>query len=190
MIFEDTLSPNPEEVAHRYSCRPGFRLADYAEVGLPVYRLSVQAYFLMRKQIPPIEEFVLKSIDAGLSSADAIGGLLGMEQLLVDDAMASLVQTDDICLSAPPGTLSQAIALTQKGKQTLKEATLVVPEERTISVDFDGLLRRPIASCGFLPKARDLREAGAKEIPSYPPKRPEIDDLKVRDVSLSTSPAW
>ena len=115
MILDESISPNPEEVARRYACRPGFRLADYAEVGLPVYRLTVQAYFLSRKQIPPVEEFVLKAIEAGLDSADGIGGFLGLERLLVDDVMASLVQTDDVCLAAPPGSVRGAGAYA-KGK--------------------------------------------------------------------------
>jgi hypothetical protein len=182
VIFEESISPNPEEVARRYACRSSFRLADYAEVGLPVYRLTVQAYFLLRKQIPPSEEFVLKAIEAGLDSADAISNFLGLERLLVDDAMAALVQTDDVCLAAPPGSASQVLALTQKGKHTLREAKLVAPEERTISIDFDGLLRRPIAYPGWLLKPRDLKEAGVQEIPPFPQKRPETADLKVKDV--------
>ena len=74
------------------------------------------------------------------------------------------------------------LALTQKGKQTVREAKLVAPEERTISLDFDGLLRRPIPYQGWLLKPRDLKEAGVKEIPPFPPKRPEADDLKVKEV--------
>ena len=182
MTFDESVPFNSEEVARRYACRPGFRLADYAEVGLPVYRLTVQAYFLSRKQIPPVEEFVLKAIEAGLGSAEEIGGLLGIERLLIDDAMASLVQTDDVYLAAPPGSVSQVLSLTLKGKQTLREAKLVAPEERIISIDFDGLLRRPIPYQGWLQKPRDLKEAGVKEIPPFPQKRPETGDLKVKDV--------
>lgn len=182
MTFEESVPFNPEEVARRYACRPGFRLADYTEVGLPVYRLTVQAYFLSRKQIPPVEEFVLKAIEGGLGSGEEIGGLLGIERLLIDDAMASLVQTDDVYLAAPPGCVSQVLSLTLKGKQTLREAKLVAPEERIISIDFDGLLRRPIPYQGWLLKPRDLKEAGVKEIPPFPQKRPETGDLKVKDV--------
>jgi len=182
MIFDESASPNPEEVARRHACRPGFRLADYAEVGLPVYRLTVQAYFLSRKQIPPVEEFVLKAIEAGLGSDDEIGGILGLERLIVEDAMASLVQTDDVYLAVPPGGANQVLSLTQKGKQTLRDAKLIAPEERMIYIDFDGLLRKPIANQGWLMKPRELRDAGVKEIPPFPQKRPEADDLKVKEV--------
>ena len=72
--------------------------------------------------------------------------------------------------------------LTQKGKQTVREAKLVAPEERTISLDFDGLLRRPIPYQGWLLKPRDLKEAGVKEIPPFPPNAPRPDDLKVKEV--------
>jgi hypothetical protein len=92
------------------------------------------------------------------------------------------VRTDDLYLAALPGSTSQVLSLTQKGKQTVREAKLAAPEERTISVDFDGLWRRPIAYQGWLHKPRELKEAGVKEIPPFPQKRPETADLRVKDV--------
>jgi hypothetical protein len=55
----------PEEIAKRYARRPGYTLVAYAEAALPVYKLALQVITLDRKKIPPIEEFVLKSINAG-----------------------------------------------------------------------------------------------------------------------------
>ena len=73
MTADDAFPQNPEDIARRHAVRPGFRLVDYAEVGLPIYRLSLQAFFLAKKQVPPVAEFVLKSIDAGLKSPVEIG---------------------------------------------------------------------------------------------------------------------
>jgi hypothetical protein len=125
---------------------------------------------------------VLKSIDAGLDSPEEIGAFLGLDLPIVEDAFATLVQTDDLYLAAPPGSSTQRLSLTKKGKQTLEGARLVVPEERLIPIDFDGLLRRPIPFQGWLFKARDLKEAGIKEIPPFPQKRPEASDLTVREI--------
>ena len=182
MTADDSLSQNPEDIARRHAMRSGFRLVDYAEVGLPIYRLSLEAFFLAKKQVPPVAEFVLKSINAGLKSPEEIGVFLGLDAPIVNDAFATLVQTDDIYLAAPPGSRTQVLSLTQKGRQTLEGAKLVVPEERSITIDFDGLLRRPITYQGWLLKARELKETGIKEIPPFPQKRPEAGDLKVREI--------
>jgi hypothetical protein len=182
MTVDDSLSQSPEDIARRHAMRPGFRLVDYAEVGLPIYRLFLEAFFLAKKQVPPVAEFVLKAIDAGLKSPEEIGVFLGLEAPIVNDAFATLVQTDDIYLAAPPGSRTQVLSLTPKGRQTLEGAKLVVPEERSITIDFDGLLRRPIPYQGWLLKSRELKDAGIKEIPPFPQKRPEAGDLKVREI--------
>lgn len=183
MNGDDSLLSPAEEIAHRYAAtRPGFRLADYAEVGLPIYRLTVEAFFLARKQIPPIEEFILRAMGTGIRSAADISGLLGIDLPLVNDGMATLVQTDDIYLAASPDSKMQTLTLTQKGMQTLREARLLVPEERIIQVDFDGLCRSPIALQGWLLKPRELREAGIREIPPVTTKKPDVEDLRVADV--------
>ena len=63
----------PEQVAQRYQYRTGYRLADYAEVGLPVYLLTVRALTLAHKKIPPIEEFVLGQSTQGYKVRPSFG---------------------------------------------------------------------------------------------------------------------
>lgn len=54
-----------DEIARRYDNRPGFELVSVVEVGLPVTKINLTALTLVRKRIPPIEEFVLKAINIG-----------------------------------------------------------------------------------------------------------------------------
>jgi hypothetical protein len=73
-----------EEVVERFSkARPGYVLASYGEVGLPFYRLRLRLAVLEHKDLPPIQEFVLRSVAAGLVEPGPIGKALGLSEVLV-----------------------------------------------------------------------------------------------------------
>jgi hypothetical protein len=67
MTYEEFTSLNSEDL-RRYDNRSGFDLVSCQEVGLPVYKITVEALTQVRKPIPPIEEYILKAINVGLSS--------------------------------------------------------------------------------------------------------------------------
>ena len=180
----DFMSLSSEDL-RRYDNRSGFDLVSCQEVGLPVYKLTVNALTQIRKPIPPIEEFILKAIDAGLSSEDEIAGFLGLEFSTVREAIVSLRLSEDIDLIAPDATQLQIWKLTKKGERTLREAKKIFPEERTFEINFDGLLRIPrwySRSERSLLTPKDLRDKGIVEI--EPPSKfpPSISDLKLKDV--------
>ncbi|MGK7902147.1 MAG: phospholipase D-like domain-containing protein [Hormoscilla sp.] len=174
----------PEELK-RYDDRPGFDLVGSREVGLPVYKVTLQAITQIRKPIPPIEEYVLKAMDAGLNSEADIGGFLGLEQEILKEAMINLRMSEDIDLIAPEGSSMQVWQLTKKGKKTLEDAQTIVPEERTFDLNFDGLVRKARWYGKWensLLKPRDLRQREIIEIDPSPNKRPELPDIKLQDV--------
>ncbi|MBM3238841.1 hypothetical protein FJZ31_21330 [Candidatus Poribacteria bacterium] len=184
MNSEEFLAMNPEKVAERYAYdRAGFKLVDYKEVGLPVYRLTILALTLEHKPISPIEEFALRAINIGLNSADDISGFLGLEKAIINATLSDLIRNDDIHLSPLPGSQMQVLQLTPKGIRTLEALELVVPEEKTFSIEFDGLLRKP-SSYGRtkLCRPREIREQGIMEIAPSAAKLPEVNDLKIQDV--------
>ncbi len=178
--FSSSVDATAQKFAHD---RTGFRLVDYAEVGLPIYRIRIQAVLLNHKEIPPIEEFILKALNSGLTSAEEISEFLGLELIIINAGLAELLRTDNISLSAPAGSRMQELALTKKGKSTLSEAELVMPEERTLEIEFDGLLRKPFFRSPVYPlKPRELKDNGIKEIPPFPAKRPEVENLDLQEV--------
>jgi hypothetical protein len=183
--FTKPKQPDTDEIARRYNNRPGFDLVSCLEVGLPVYKVTVDAITQVRKPIPPIEEYVLKTLDAGLCLEEEIAGFLGLELPAVRDAMVNLRGSEDIDLIASPGERMQEWKLTKKGKRSLDEARTMVPEERTFSINFDGILRR-VRWYGRLERGllhpRDLRNQGIMEVPPFPGKPPELSDLKLTDV--------
>jgi hypothetical protein len=185
MNSEESVFLTPEEL-RRYDNRPGFDLVSCKEVGLPVYKITVQALTQLRKPIPPIEEYVLKAINVGLSSEEDIGGFLGLEPPIIRDALINLRMSEYIDLIAPDDSLMQVWNLTKKGEGTLRNAKIIVPEKRIFDINFDGLLRYPRwyghLESRFLLKAKDLRDNDIIEIEPSPKKPPELSDLKREDV--------
>jgi FMN phosphatase YigB (HAD superfamily) len=189
----EELSPHDpdaqlDEVARRYNNHAGFDLVSCRNVGLPVYRVTVRAITQVKKKLPPIEEFILKAIYAGLTVEAEIAAFLGLEPAIARDAMVNLRMSEDIDLLAPEGLQVQEWTLTQRGQRTLREAKQIVPEERSFTVNFDGLLRHVKWYGRFdsrLLRPRDLRDRGFLEIPPSKSKPPEIGDLKLKDVDAA-----
>lgn len=173
----------PEEVAKRHAfSRSGYELAGYAEVGLPIYQLTIRAYTVTHKKISPLDEFTLRSINAGLASMEDLSSFLGLNNTIVRGVLTGLLMTDDVSLSGTPGNIEQAFRLTQKGKHTLEEAEISIPEERTFQIHFDGILRRPFLLNEILYAPREVRDYGWMEIPAIPGTPPQLKDLKIQEV--------
>lgn len=180
----ENIDLTPEKL-NSYNNRTGFDLVSCKQVGLPVYKITVQALTQRHKPIPPIEEYVLKSINAGLCSETDIAGFLGLELPIVRDAMINLRMSEDIDLIASDSSQMQVWKLTKKGEGTLRDAKSIVPEERTFDINFDGLLRYPRWYGKLesrLLQQKDLRNQDIIEIDPFPKKPPEISDLKLKDV--------
>jgi hypothetical protein len=74
---------SPEDVARRFERKSGYELIDYAPVALPLYRLTVDAVTMVHSEIPPIKEFVMRSLAAGLSHLEEVAGFLGLDEAVV-----------------------------------------------------------------------------------------------------------
>ncbi|MEK6285627.1 MAG: hypothetical protein AABO57_07795 [Acidobacteriota bacterium] len=173
----------PEEIVERYSNRPGHRFVGYLEVGLPIYRLQVQAFTLAHKKIPPIQEFVLRTITAGLTKKAEIGTFLGLREPVIRGALVNLKLSGDLDQVISAGIRGDNWALSEKGKRTLREAIQIEPIEREFDIYYDRLLQeaalyerretlRPLA----------LRNSGRLEIPPVTNRRPQVADLALQDV--------
>jgi hypothetical protein len=174
-----------DEIAKRYDNRAGYQLVNYVKVGLPVYKLTIQALIQQQKSISPIEEFVLRAIQAGLSEQSEISGLLGLEQEIVTETMVTLRRNEDIDLIASAPSTMQAWKLTKKGENTLQQAKTNVPQKRTFTIHYDGILRK-VRWYGDLEdellKPSELKNQGATEIPPIPNRPPDISDCQLKDV--------
>ena len=161
------------DVASRLSQRPDFDLIAYADVGLPSWRMRTRCELLARKRISPIDEFILRSIKAGVDRRTDMMFLLGLDKTVLDAAVGAMLADDWLV-----ATGDEQVALTEKGEEVRSAAVQESPEERTISFEFDGLLRRP----ELVPQPLEpgqLAALGAREIPPHPTARP--DELELHD---------
>ena len=63
-----------DAVAEQQQKMDGMPLIDYLPIGLPIYLLSVDSLVAEKRNLMPVEEFILKAVQAGVrSSADVVG---------------------------------------------------------------------------------------------------------------------
>lgn len=173
-----------EDIARRHSQRQGYRLVHYRGVGLPHYYLRLRVVVMQEKELPPISEFVMKAIEAGLVDLADISGFLGLEGPLVEAAMIELRRSEEIDLQSLASGGQQRWTLTEKGRRTLQNAKRVAPEETSIGVYYDGLLRQVVqVSPEALVEPRQLRSDDRMEIRPIPARPPHADELSLDEIN-------
>jgi hypothetical protein len=186
-------SESAEDVARRLAgARTGYQLVAYREVALPLFRVELELLVLDRKQLPPIQEYVLRAIAAGFVDTADIAGFLGIEETVVRGAAAELLATDDLVLAGDRLNRHHRLQLTGKGRRTVSEAERVQAIEVVQSVWIDGLTRE------VLPMPRDERwfpassvgGRGLVEILPYPRRRPNLQAISLEGVQESVHTEW
>lgn len=176
-----------EEVARRFAgARSGYRLISYREVALPLFKIDLELLVLERKALPPIQEYVLRSVESGLVQLTDVAGLLGVDESVVRSAAADLLAADCLILTAAgEHDRTHRLALTRKGQRTAAEAASVQPVEATLPVWVDGLTRQVLSVTGkgrqWFPASRS-GERGLVEIPAYPRRRPTLESVPFESV--------
>jgi hypothetical protein len=151
--------------------RLGFEVVACRHVALPLWRLRVRAEVLARRDISPLEQFVLRAAAETDNRASAVQALLGLEDDIFEDVLTSVVEREWVKIE------SLKIILTDTGRDTLASPQFERSEERSISFDYDGLLRRPILlQLPIEPEQR--RTAGLYELPAHPSRAPDLLELE------------
>lgn len=173
----------PEDVARANQFREGFELVDYAEVGLPVFRLTLEAFTTSQRAIPTIQEFTMRCLSQGETREDNIARMLGLKLDVVEGAMNALVTDGSASRIASPDGLD-TFRLTEVGEERLAQELMEVIREETLVVDYDGIRRTPIRLAGEnVVRASELKSVGAVEIRPYPAEPPSVDELSIPEVS-------
>jgi hypothetical protein len=174
---------NMEQIAARYDSRVGYRLVAYGPVGLPVYRLTTISLCLAKKELDPIEEFVLRGVYAGIGSVGQLSGLLGLETVVIESCLSELIRTECVRVHPAATDSERVVSLTPKGKDTALQQETIVPIEQSVVFWFDGLTRKPrFYLSESLMKPRDLKEAGIPEIRAFPARPPDLGEIDINDV--------
>jgi hypothetical protein len=181
MRFRGAYSMSLEEVLKTASsARPEFDLVTFKQAGLPVYILTIRVLTMEQKPMGAIEEGVLKSVSAGLSTPDDISNFLGLSTSVLLNVFATLNNLELISYIKAVGDSCPKILLTAKGRVALELAATILPQEKTVKICFDVLNRKLLLiNTNSLFRPRDMRALGYYEVPSCGSKRPEIEDLSL-----------
>lgn len=164
------------------TARPGYELAAFREAGLPVYVLTLRVLTLEQKPLGPIEEGVLRAVQAGLTTPQDLVSFLGLSANVLNPVLAGLTTTEQVNYSRAAGDSSAKVTLTAKGKTTLVDLSTTRPQERTVRVCFDALTKRLLfVSPEQLYKPREMKEMGFVEVPVGQAKRPEVQDISLQE---------
>tara|TARA_R110002020_G_scaffold25225_9_gene82138 strand:+ start:5513 stop:7024 length:1512 start_codon:yes stop_codon:yes gene_type:complete len=183
-----TVSPR---TARQFDNRDGFDLVDYAEVGLPIFRLTIEAVTLARQELPTTHEFVLRAIGIGEDTVGGIADLLGLESRVVVDALSHLAydgsvnQVTDAAESEAghDDVAAGYFEVTDLGSERLANGEHV-PQETTLVFDFDGIRRRPVKlGTESVLRPKELAQNNAIQLRPYPADPPQASDLDLKDVS-------
>lgn len=104
-----------DAVAEQHQTVDGMPLIDYLPIGLPIYLLVLDSLVAEKRNLMPVEEFILKAVLAGVRSTADVVGLLGLGTEYGAKVVNSL--SDDEYLSQTP-----QLALRPKGVAVLSEA--------------------------------------------------------------------
>lgn len=168
-----------EQTAH---ARSGYDLISFKEAGLPVYVLTLRILVLERKSLGPIEEAVLKSVQAGLDAPSNIFEFLGLPLAVLTPVLAGLNTSELINYSRSTPGSDAKVTLSAKGRVAIAEAATVKPQERLVKVCFDALTKKLLfVAPEQLYRARDMKLLGYFEVPTGTSKRPEVEDIPLQD---------
>lgn len=179
------MNPITLRVIERYAhARPGRTLLYWEDVALPLFRVTVDAVVQQRKPIRPIEEFVLRAVEAGVDTIDELADFLGLERPLIEEAVRSQWHADNLDYGPTPDDPTARLRLSNAGVRVLRELRLLTPERMELTVDFDRLTWKPrrLPLAGVL-KPADLKDLGYREIPAKNRNRPELADISVDELT-------
>lgn len=175
----------PEQLVRQLPVRPGYRVADYVHVGMPVYRITTRLFTQVQKKIATIDEFLLRLVRIGVQRTPEIAEFLGLNQPFIDDAFSQLL-IDDLLTLHSGSDRRQRLSLTDKGIRALDSAETLIPEEKTYVIDYDALLRRIVLLrreqllSGF-----QIRKMGCKQIRPLLKRPLDAGDLSIAGLQKS-----
>jgi len=180
---------NNDELAQKHAFDfPGYKLVDFYEAAFPSYAIQLQVLMELKRPIPVLEEFILKTVDAGMTKVADIAGVLGLEHNTVEAGLDQLQRRNYIYFKVSKETgKSIPVLITEKGRFALRDMYLTEPEPGSYPVCMDaltGLLYRwePLSQPG------DIRNLDIHQIPTFipTPKLEQIDFISLKRLIAET----
>lgn len=186
-----------EAIARRFANRPGCRFVGFKAVGISVFILKLRTIVLEPRQVPPIEEFLLRYLEEGVSTPRDLTDLLGLTDRLVFRRLVDLRRNELIEVEGDEKTPRDQIVcrLTDRGREAVHMLHRNVIQEATLpNVVFHGLLRRPV-QVGETARRQYWRPHEAKDqgltlIRAIPNRAPRPDEIDVAALDRVTKRAY
>ncbi len=176
-----------EELAAKYSDSfPGYQLVDYYEAAFPIYAIQLQVLVQEKKPLPPLEEFVLKAIDAEQEDISDIAGLLGLEETVIQSAVNNLQRRSHIIFGRGQ-TNKVRFLLAPQGRAALMETLVKEPKITSMGIAQDALTGKLYQSRAFI-KMNDVRQFEYHEIPIFL-QVPRIENVDLRTLQKQNQEA-
>ena len=160
-----------DAVAEQFQTMDGMPLIDYLPIGLPIYLLSLDSLVAEKRNLLPVEEFILKAVLAGVRSTADVVGLLGLGTEYGAKVVNSL--SDDEYLSHTP-----QLTLRPRGVAVLSEAGERRIEERVVSLAWNPLIQGVVKTrLATLEQGRALALERMVRLPPPSTRLPALVDL-------------
>jgi DNA-binding MarR family transcriptional regulator len=131
---------NIEELALKHANdHPGYLLTDWYDAAMPAFQLTTRANFIGTEPLPPVEQFVLRCLEAQLNHIDEIYRVLGLSETLAANALENLDQLGCISIIPNSSKSEEKVTITNKGRKALAELKLLTPREENFSFCLDAI---------------------------------------------------
>jgi hypothetical protein len=181
-----------DAVARRYACRPGCRSVSAQEVGIAVFVMDLRVILVEPKEIPPIDEFLLRAISFSVGDPKELSRFLGLDSRTVSNRLvelrrAELIELDPI---GPAGEVS--CRLTIKGRSAADSLEHAELSEKTVpGVVYHGFLRKPLfMNTRQLLKPRELGDRSLRAIPAIPNRAPRPEEIRLGELAGVIRQYW
>lgn len=170
------MSPTAaEQVRRRFANqRPGLELLGIVEAAVPVTVLRVDVLAQERKQLPLLDEFIVRFVREGVETIEELASLLGLERDQVLNATADQISEGNVRRS------DGRLALTPQGLEVARNVAAIQPVLKQLPVPFD----RIIWSIKNYPQSnlirrKDVEERGRTILPRKKQASVALTDLTV-----------
>ena len=167
-----------EKLSEKYADSiPNYNLIKRTEIATPVYNITVELTVLRKKEIGIVEEFIMKFINSGITDKLIISQSLGLTEQIINNSLASMI-SQNIVKSLADNTFQ----LTDKGKETLREAKLIVPEIMLFNFIIDALTGEVESYTRMLYDSKEVRSYKLDVIRPNIPK-PNLENLDFNSIN-------
>lgn len=167
-----------EDIIKQFSEHQGMNLVDFAEVALPIYRVTSNILVHEKVELDTIEEFILRAVNLGFNSVEKINDLLGLSTEISKEGLTQLIRSDLLIEK-----LNGIVELTPQGLESVDNHSKVRPEEQQIIFDYDGLIRKVRLSKDNIYLApKEVKSDGLIEIRPIPAKKPDAKEIDLQQV--------